>query len=131
MLFACLLLVFCTPSFAAADCGLGGHWVNQRNSTLLLKPIGPGMLSGQYRTAVGNASGTYTVVGSYEPERCTLGFCVTWNNAVHGNSQSSTCWVGEEMDGHLRTMYVHVYGMSDSADSWRQYTTNVDIFDRA
>lgn len=139
LVFAAMLLALSASTSAAVassspsspSCDLFGRWVNQRNSTLLLKPSGlPGGLTGEYQSAVGNASGTYALTGSYDPAGCTLGFCVTWVNSVNGNSQSTTCWVGEAQNGAINTMYTLVYAIPPKTEPWRQYITNVDYFRR-
>lgn len=78
--------------------GISGTWFNELGSKMNLVASG-GQLSGQYATAVGNASGLYDLSGRYNtvPASGTgqaAGWAVAWQNP-YLNSHSATGWSGQ------------------------------------
>ncbi len=78
---------------------LYGDWYNELGSYMNLQGSGASVW-GIYQTSVGQASGTYDLVGSCDaapypaPYGQAVGWTVAWNNA-YGNSHSLTGWVGQ------------------------------------
>ncbi|KAK3587465.1 hypothetical protein CHS0354_007957 [Potamilus streckersoni] len=79
-------------------CGITGTWKNELGSVIELS-CANGNLLGKYRSAVGEAkdfyqlTGRYTMTGDKQMD-VIFGFSVAWNNAISGNSNSTTSWTG-------------------------------------
>ena len=74
-----------------------GVWYNELGSKMTLNGSG-GALSGVYQTAVGYASGQYTLTGRYNTTPSSggqaLSWAVAWQNA-YLNAHSATAWSGQ------------------------------------
>ncbi|XP_060588446.1 streptavidin-V2-like [Ruditapes philippinarum] len=80
------------------DCGVAGTWKNQLWSKVTFS-CKNGQITGKYNSAVGNAEDYYSLTGRYtragtDDNAVVLGWVVSWNNEVFGNSNSSTSWSG-------------------------------------
>jgi hypothetical protein len=77
--------------------GISGYWYNELNSQMELTQSG-GDVWGTYYTAVGTASGLYTLTGQVDANPYSysqaLGWAVAWNSA-YVNAHSATAWSGQ------------------------------------
>ncbi|XP_045181202.2 streptavidin-like [Mercenaria mercenaria] len=96
------------------ECGLAGKWKNQLKSEMKII-CQNGEVTGKYNTAVGRASNYYQLVGRYtrvgtNSTDTILGWSVSWNNDVYGNSNSTTSWTGIHYrdEGNIHTHWILV-----------------------
>jgi Avidin family len=114
---------------------LEGDWYNELGSKMTIK-INGSQISGAYQTAVGEASGLYELVGSFDASPDSLnpsvGWVVTWNNASE-NSNSVTSWCGklQEINGKetITTMWL-LSDDIDPIDNWKSTIIGKDVFIR-
>jgi hypothetical protein len=129
-----IVIIFCLAALscitgATKHCDISGKWKNDSGSIISIDGSSTdGTIVGKYYTRFGDPENTYDVTGTYENETCTLGFCVSWKNRVHGNSHATTCWTGQGSESELRTMYVFTSSAFEGGDHSEQFMTNVDIF---
>ncbi|XP_045170216.2 streptavidin-V2-like [Mercenaria mercenaria] len=79
-------------------CGIAGLWTNQLKSVMEFT-CKDGHLNGRYNTAVGQADDYYSLTGKYTMSGpngadCVMGWVVSFNNKVFGNSNSTAAWSG-------------------------------------
>ena len=77
-----------------------GTWYNELGSTMTLS-ISGNDVRGTYVTAVGEASGTYELVGRIDTQPApgtdslAIGWSVVWQNNIAPNAHSLTSWSGQ------------------------------------
>jgi hypothetical protein len=114
---------------------LDGVWYNELGSKMQLAVNGAA-ITGTYVTAVGDASGTYPLVGRTEtgaPGSQSIAFVVCWQNDA-GNSGSCTAWSGQlqpDADGNdsIATTWL-LTADTDVSDDWQSTSVGQDIFHR-
>jgi hypothetical protein len=116
---------------------LAGVWKNELKSTMEIFPTTSvkGQFSGKYRSIVGNAEDFYDLVGRYDVDgdetKGTLGWTVNWNNAVRGNSESTTTWSGQrfvvDCNNTISTTWL-LTRQTDKASSWGSTRVGKDTF---
>jgi hypothetical protein len=112
-----------------------GTWYNELGSKMSLAGSG-GSLSGTYVTAVGTASGTYTLQGRYNTQPSSggqaMGWTVAWQNAF-GNSHSATAWSGQYQtvggQEEIVTLWLLV-SETYPQDDWGSTKVGQDVFTR-
>jgi len=114
---------------------ISGQYVNQLGSNVTIKCFpDTGVLSGSYQTAVGNAGGQYPLIGLATScaDQPVLGFCVAWNNAVHGNTGSTTCWSGQYLanDDSLSTTWLLASQPNAQGQVWSSNRVGADLFQK-
>ena len=89
----CLTVALFSVGAVASSQPIGcGVYQNQLGSNMTVADVNTnGHFTGGYISAVGDAKGSYDLVGTSEPSG-TLSFSVSWNNRENGNSKSSTAW---------------------------------------
>ena len=117
------------------DC-LSGNYTNELGSTMQLEWNGQ-YLMGFYSSAVGYAKGLYLVLGNADScfeNGASLGFCVTWNNYEHGNSNATTCWTGHMLVNEgavqLLTTWILSTRPSDLEMLWSSNRVGQDVFSK-
>lgn len=111
---------------------LNGKWYNELGSCMTLTVNG-NSVTGTYQTAVGDASGTYDLVGRTDTDNDAsqaVGFVVAWQNQ-YGSSDSVTSWSGqyqiiEGVDTIVTTWLLTQE--TDTNDDWASTLVNKDIF---
>lgn len=113
---------------------LEGTWYNQLGSKMTLQVV-QGAVTGTYETAVGSASGEYTVAGRTDTDNDSsrnVGFVVSWENG-NGSSDSVTAWSGQlqEIDGQetLRTFWLLTIETKPDTN-WKSTLVGNDTFTR-
>ncbi|WP_340067088.1 avidin/streptavidin family protein [Ascidiimonas aurantiaca] len=113
---------------------LDGEWFNELGSCMTLTTNG-NSITGTYQTAVGDASGTYNLVGRTDAQSGgsqAVGFVVVWQND-YGNSKSVTTWSGQyqSIDGEeiIVTTWLLTQETEVSSD-WKSTLVNKDVFTR-
>ena len=126
-----LLIVLLQKSFGL---DISGSYRNELGSNVTLHANADGSLTGSYSSAVGNASGSYPLLGSASAS--TVGFCVTWNNKAHGDSDSTTCWTGQIMVDlalgrvQLDTFWILASKPSSVDTNWASNRVGNDVFEK-
>ncbi|XP_045181410.2 streptavidin-like isoform X1 [Mercenaria mercenaria] len=117
------------------ECGLAGKWKNQLKSEMEII-CQNGKVTGKYNTAVGRASNYYHLVGRYTRVGTNftdtiLGWSVSWNNDVYGNSNSTTSWTGIHYrdEGIIHTHWILVR-YHNQANLWQTNMIGHDDFHR-
>lgn len=114
-----------------------GTWFNELGSTMTLKASGSN-LSGTYVTAVGKASGTYSLTGQINTQPYSgsatqaLGWTVAWTNQS-GSSHSATAWSGQyqTIDGEeIIAFWLLTTEQSDPESDWQDTKVGNDVFKR-
>lgn len=117
--------------------GLEGTWYNELGSTLVIKQINGGTLTGTYETAVsskGCAKGVFAVTGRTDVDKggMTLGFAVTWLNG-QSTCNSTTAWAGQYRgpigQESLTAMWLLVM-KTDVEHEWASTLVGEDVFTR-
>jgi hypothetical protein len=114
---------------------LEGVWYNELGSKMQLVVDGAS-ISGTYVTAVGDASGTYQLVGRTETNAAgnqSLAFVVCWQNDT-GSSGSCTAWSGQlqpDTSGKdsIATSWL-LTADTETTDDWKSTFVGQDIFHR-
>ncbi|NEP56228.1 MAG: hypothetical protein F6K31_04280 [Symploca sp. SIO2G7] len=116
-----------------------GTWYNELGSMMILSITGTS-ITGTYQTAVGDASGIYQLVGSFDvggnPSAAgqAIAWVVVWSNQAKGNSHSVTAWSGQYqiIDGveEIETMWLLTSEMPTNFD-WAATQINKDVFTRS
>ena len=111
---------------------LNGTWYNELGSKMILETNGNNIV-GTYNTGVGDASGTYKLVGLFnasdEPS-LSIGWVVVWSNEA-GNSESVTSWSGQlqPVDGQDTIVATWLLtSETDSDDDWQSTKVGIDRF---
>lgn len=93
-------------------------------------------LQGTYQTAVGNASGTYPLVGQIDTQpsgSAALGCTVAWINQ-YGSSHSATAWSGQyqTIDGEdqIIAFWLLTSEQTDPNNDWEATLVGKDVFRR-
>jgi len=123
-----MILFFIAVSFACQT--LSGTWVNELGSIANIHAKS-GFIDGDYTSAVGAASGSYPLVGSYTRGVCemTFGFVVTWDKpSLRGNT--TTAWTGVMLNGTLYTTWLLTQPV-DVASAWKATNIGTNVFYRA
>ncbi len=114
---------------------INGKWCNQLGSYMKIHVNGNN-IDGKYYSAVGNADNYYVVRGRRvvnDDGSQNLGFAVSWENDVHGNSHSVTTWAGQaqiiDEQPTITTQWLLVRKTPPSKN-WESTWTNKDIFTR-
>lgn len=96
-----------------------------------------GSLDGRYNTAVGRADGYYKLSGRYARsgnglKNCLVGFTVTYNNNVYGNSNSTASFTGSyfAVDDTIYTQWVLVRHTKQE-NMWLNSLLGHNVFNRA
>ena len=116
---------------------LSGTWVNELNSTMVLTQEEGGLLSGTYRTIVGNAEYWYVLVGATNlnatSNQAAVGFTVVWNNEAYGDSHSVITWSGQyqnvDSEEYIRTTWL-LTSETPVASNWASTQIGMDTFTR-
>ena len=115
---------------------LSGTWYNELGSKMVLKLDG-GEIRGTYETAVGQAYGTYELVGraNTQPSQGgqAVGFSVAWQNE-HVTSHSATSWsgqyqLGEDGEEQIYTLWLLAREVLPG-DDWASVQVGQDVFRR-
>jgi len=114
---------------------LEGVWYNELGSKMQLAVNG-GSITGTYVTAVGDASGTYPLVGRTETGAVSsqsVAFVVCWQNSS-GNSSSCTAWSGQLQpdasgDDSIATTWL-LTADTELSDDWKSTFVGQDVFHR-
>jgi hypothetical protein len=114
-----------------------GKWHNELGSVMELSVNGSS-ITGTYVTAVGEAAGTYQLVGSMDvdgdptSQGQVIAWVVLWSNAEK-SSNSVTAWSGQYqmIDGQeeIVALWLFTEGMAPNSD-WSSTMVNQDIFTR-
>ena len=114
-----------------------GVWYNELGSMMKIYGSG-GALSGIYETAVGYASGQYTLEGRYNTSPSSGGqamsWAVAWQNA-YLNSNSATGWSGQYQknvdtgEEEIYTLWLLASEM-ESDEDWASTNVGQDTFTR-
>lgn len=113
---------------------LNGTWYNELGSCMTLAVDGNN-ITGTYQTAVGDASGTYDLVGRTDTDNDAsqaVGFVVTWQNQ-YGSSDSVTTWSGQYqiVDGIDTIVATWLLTQeTNNDDDWKSTLVNKDLFIR-
>ena len=76
---------------ASACVRLAGDWINELGSVASFRTFGKtGELSGTYTSAVGKASGVYSLLGTYDAESCEP--TLSWMTAGRRRASAPTCF---------------------------------------
>uniref|UniRef100_UPI0006E45D12 avidin/streptavidin family protein n=1 Tax=Hymenobacter sp. AT01-02 TaxID=1571877 RepID=UPI0006E45D12 len=113
---------------------INGKWYNELGSEVEFRLEG-NQVTGQYHTAVGDATGVYPLVGqlnaSLESGQA-IGFVVVWQNE-HKDSNSVTCWSGQAqtVDGVdlISTTWL-LTSETDVSEFWESTLVGKDVFKR-
>lgn len=123
----------CTELRKTNHCGIAGLWENQHKSVMEFT-CKDGHLNGRYNTAVGHADDYYNLTGKYtmsgpDGSDCVMGWVVTFNNKIFGNSNSTCAWSGihYESEHIIRTHWVLTH-WHPLGDAWQTTTINHDDF---
>jgi hypothetical protein len=115
------------------DCGVAGTWKNQLGSKVTFS-CKNGQINGKYNSAVGNAEDYYSLTGRYtragtDNNAVVLGWVVSWNNEMFGNSNSSTSWSGIYYPNEriIRTQWL-LTRFKERNDYWDTTMVNHDEF---
>lgn len=114
---------------------LDGDWYNELKSKMVLTVKGASV-TGQYHTAVGNASGIYDLVGRIDDQAGSsraIAFVVSWQNS-DGNSESATAWSGEvQVEGQEDERIITTWLLTmetDPQNNWKSTIVGQDVFTR-
>lgn len=115
---------------------INGKWYNELNSHMEISVDQNGIITGNYITAVGTASGQYPIIGRVDTgidiDSQAVGFVVVWQNAS-GSSDSVTAWSGQAkfINGEeiISTTWL-LTAETNEADEWHSTTVSKDIFKR-
>lgn len=112
-----------------------GQWYNELGSQMNLEVSGSSVW-GSYYTAVGEASGTYELVGKTNPDPSpyaqALAWTVAWTNP-YLNSHSATAWSGayQSIDGEEEIVALWLLARETiPADDWESTQVGQDVFTR-
>jgi hypothetical protein len=111
---------------------LNGTWYNELGSIMTLQTNG-NIISGTYQTAVGDASGIYSLIGQIivdESSSLALGWVVVWQNQ-YGNSDSVTTWSGQLQSVNGTPTIVTTWLLTsetDPNDDWHSTIVGKDVF---
>ena len=111
---------------------LNGTWYNELGSSMTLVVNG-NSITGTYQTAVGDASGTYDLVGRTDTDNDAsqaVGFVVVWQNQS-GSSDSVTTWSGQYQNINGIDTIVTTWLLTQETnpnDDWASTIINKDIF---
>ena len=114
---------------------LNGTWYNELGSCMTLTVNG-NSITGTYQTAVGDASGTYDLVGRTDTdndESQCVGFVVAWQNQ-YGSSDSATAWSGQYqiIDGVDTIVTTWLLTQETNPDDdWASTIINKDLFTKS
>jgi len=114
---------------------LDGVWYNELGSTVTIQIAG-NQITGTYQTAVGDATGQYPIVGSFDsnpaPSGPSVGWVVAWANQS-GSSNSVTTWCGQlqSINGSevLTAMWLLTGETAPNSD-WQSTIVGKDVFTR-
>jgi hypothetical protein len=113
-----------------------GSWYNELGSTMEIRQEGS-TISGTYCTAVGDAEGTYSLLGqiNIKPSQGgqAVAWCVVWTN-TSGHSDSTTSWCGQyqTVEGieEISTFWL-LTSEQLPANDWRATNIGQDTFSRS
>lgn len=111
-----------------------GIWFNELGSQVFFQVNG-NQLTGTYQTAVGDAEGTYPLVGQINTSVNTgqaLAFVVVWEK-VDEDSNSATAWCGQAQVIDGEDVIVTTWLLTDETeegDDWKSTLVGKDIFTR-
>ncbi|KAJ3859816.1 streptavidin v2 precursor [Lentinula novae-zelandiae] len=117
---------------------LSGNWINELGSTMTLIADQNGGLSGQYNSAVGNATDLYNLTGRFDilppsDAGISVGWVVTYNNELR-NAHSTATWSGQCFNNSggetILTQWL-LTTSSAQADVWESTLVGHDKFTRA
>jgi hypothetical protein len=117
---------------------ISGTWYNELGSVVALAVNGAS-ITGTYQTAVGDANGVYSLVGSIDVDGDAVAsgqavaWVVVWNNQANGSSHSITAWSGlyQMIDGEeaIEALWLLTSEEPSSSD-WASTVVNKDVFTR-
>ncbi|KAJ3806978.1 Avidin/streptavidin [Lentinula aff. lateritia] len=116
---------------------LSGTYINKLGSTVTLIADQEGGLSGQYNSAVGEASNFYNLTGRFDTlppagRGVSVGWVVTWHNK-YLNAHSTTTWSGQYFNnGGSKTIITQwlLTGSTTLNNVWASTTVGHDEFTR-
>lgn len=113
---------------------LDGTWYNELGSEMTLK-VEKGLVTGTYRTAVGDAKGDYPLAGRADVTNDTtpnIGFVVSWENE-YANAESVTSWSGQYQirgEQEVITTFWLLTMETNPKLNWRSTLVGRDVFRR-
>lgn len=108
---------------------LSGDWYHELGSKMILNVDGRDV-TGQYWTAVGDATGSYELSGRTNTENTIVGFAVAWQNS-YGDNESATSWSGQyhgDEDVLITTWLLTE--QTDDTNDWKSTVVGKDTFQR-
>ena len=118
---------------------VSGIWYNELGSMMELFVDGAS-ITGIYQTKVGDASGSYQLVGSIDiggdpnGNGQAIAWVVVWTNQLAGSSHSITAWSGQYQifDGQeeIETLWL-LTSESPTNSDWASTQINKDVFTRS
>ncbi|KAF8824331.1 hypothetical protein HHX47_DHR8000445 [Lentinula edodes] len=117
---------------------LSGSWINERGATMILTADKNGGLTGQYNSAVGNATKFYNLTGRFDTlppsdAGISVGWVLDWKNDLL-NDHAVTTWSGQYFDNDnpetILTRWLLTIS-SSQADVGESILTGRDEFIRA
>jgi hypothetical protein len=114
---------------------LDGVWYNELGSKMVLR-VEAGAITGTYETLVGDARGSYRLVGRTETTPSasqSVAFVVCWDNETVSN-RCCTAWCGQlQLDGRgdetIATTWL-LRGDGDATTRWKSTIVGQDLFRR-
>jgi hypothetical protein len=113
---------------------LTGTWYNELGSEMELT-VKDGLVTGTYRTAVGDAKGDYPLAGRADITNDTtpnIGFVVSWENQ-YANADSVTSWSGQYQilnNEEVITTFWLLTMETNPKLNWRSTLIGQDVFKR-
>ena len=112
---------------------LKGKWKNELNSTVIITKAENGVITGEYKTAVGDASKAAELIGFYqyikERESILLGFTVLWRIMTGDKLPTVTAWTGELINNTINTTWI-LTSSEEPKDQWKNTLINKDVFEK-
>lgn len=112
---------------------LDGEWINELNSSVVLRTFPDGLLEGEYKTAVSKNNGALPpikVIGNWQNggARILFGFVAQWHYEKDGKEFfSTTSWSGFMENNKLETTWLLT---NAEEPSWSATRINKDFFTR-
>ena len=132
----------CNDMSGCDPCGITGNWTNELGSVMKMtcqadSPTSDsGYLTGKYNSAVGIATDFYILTGRYtmsgpRHQNCMLGFSVSYNNDVRGNSNSTASFTGVYFinDDTIYTTWI-LASYTKYKDMWKNSNIGKNVFTR-
>jgi len=126
-----------TLGYWGGQMAIDGTWYNELGSTMTITTSPEGTVAGQYVSLVGDAPGSYDLVGRFDSQQVpgevgtTVGWSVAWQNETT-DVHSVTVWAGQYFDGGSeRIMTTWLLDMQTSPENlWESTVVGQDMFGR-